>query len=583
MNLFAQALLVAVLAVAAAVVTPWLTALGDPAVAVAVIAIPMVVLLFLLWRRIDRGEGLLLGKRFAVFLLAYCTLLAILPGIQALQWKNRLVGYDQVLPTNWLGLDRFGDWRYWLMPRPRDADDMLIVQVPARNPAGQLWPRAELRLRFAALIRQAASVGAKGVVLDYYFAKETPSDGILCASVQAAQERNFPVIVGFGHTEQDRLLVRSALPQSLSSCLPDARQGYLAGYVETDKRMRRVPLYFLRDHNRPSLSLLAARVLTDQELRLPNSELLQYLEPQQRIVSVTDFFRGHDINRYRDRLIFVGPASENDSIETPFGTRQGVEIHAAAAHALRTGTFVQHAGIWLTLPTIYALCYLLVWLQVRTGGIRGLIQNASWISLGVVGLAVLSAKMAVWVEVAYPLGAIWLLVALFLLHGRFFKFKALARAKVHAAQPDSTRDFDVFLCHNSIDKDSVRELYNALLQRGLRPWFDETELPPGHEWQEGLERGLSQSRSVAVIVGPSGIGPWAQQEMRAALMLSAQSKAPVIPVLLPGVTQKPELPLFLLLRTWVDCRKGLTEQALARLEWGITGVPIAKKVSSSVK
>lgn len=47
---------------------------------------------------------------------------------------------------------------------------------------------------------------------------------------------------------------------------------------------------------------------------------------------------------------------------------------------------------------------------------------------------------------------------------------------------------------------------------------------------------------------------------------------PVIPVLLPGSSGTPQLPLFLRQLTWVDLRDGLDERRVDRLQWGITGV-----------
>ena len=45
----------------------------------------------------------------------------------------------------------------------------------------------------------------------------------------------------------------------------------------------------------------------------------------------------------------------------------------------------------------------------------------------------------------------------------------------------------------------------------------------------------------------------------------------MIPVLLPGVAEEPELPLFLQAYTWVDFRGGIAAAGLDRLEWGISG------------
>src|SRR5438067_11218790 len=131
--------------------------------------------------------------------------------------------------------------------------------------------------------------------------------------------------------------------------------------------------------------------------------------------------------------------------------------------------------------------------------------------------------------------------------------------------------FDVFLSHNSNDKPAVRELKALLEANGLQVWLDEDELQPGIPWQQLLEAGIKASKSVAVLVGQDGLGPWEDEEMQGALILAVKTKRPCIPVLLPGASTQPELPMFLANRTWVDLRAGLGEEGLAKLIWGITG------------
>lgn len=132
-------------------------------------------------------------------------------------------------------------------------------------------------------------------------------------------------------------------------------------------------------------------------------------------------------------------------------------------------------------------------------------------------------------------------------------------------------EFDVFLSHNSRDKPAVEEIAARLRGRGLRVWLDKDELRPGLPWQEGLEDGVRVSRSVAVFVGKDGMGPWQRPEMRAFLALSAREERPVIPVLLPGCPESPQLSLFLEAMTWVDLRADQADEGLNRLVWGITG------------
>ncbi len=133
--------------------------------------------------------------------------------------------------------------------------------------------------------------------------------------------------------------------------------------------------------------------------------------------------------------------------------------------------------------------------------------------------------------------------------------------------------FDCFLSHNSRDKPAVRALAAALGARGVVVWLDEARLRPGLSAQRQMDSGIRQSRSIAVLVGADGLGPWEQEEMEAALSLAVRDGRPVIPVLLPDAPAVPPLPLFLANRTWVDLRPaGRGEAAgLDDLIWGITG------------
>ncbi len=130
--------------------------------------------------------------------------------------------------------------------------------------------------------------------------------------------------------------------------------------------------------------------------------------------------------------------------------------------------------------------------------------------------------------------------------------------------------FDVFLCHNSEDKPQVKKIGNLLKERNLRPWLDEWELRPGLPWQRLLEEQIEKIKAAAVFVGPSGIGPWQKMELEAFLREFVNRQCPVIPVILQGASQKPQLPVFLKGFTWVDFRQDPPDP-LERLIWGITG------------
>jgi TIR domain len=137
--------------------------------------------------------------------------------------------------------------------------------------------------------------------------------------------------------------------------------------------------------------------------------------------------------------------------------------------------------------------------------------------------------------------------------------------------------YDVFLSHYSGDKLLVESIAARLVdEQGLRPFLDKWHLIPGEPWQEALEEALDRSRTCAVFLGPGGLGPWENEEMRAALDERVRYKSfRVIPVLLPGAEPKDKktLPRFLRRLTWVDFRGGLDDpDPFQRLIAGIRGV-----------
>jgi len=136
--------------------------------------------------------------------------------------------------------------------------------------------------------------------------------------------------------------------------------------------------------------------------------------------------------------------------------------------------------------------------------------------------------------------------------------------------------FDVFLSHNSSDKSAIRKIGLALKKRGLTVWLDEWELVPGRPWQDALEDIIRTAKSAAVFVGSNGLGPWEEPEMRACLSEFVDRSLPVIPVLLPDAPRSPKLPLFLRQFTWVDLRRGISNEGMDRLVWGITGSKASK-------
>src|SRR6266403_4621664 len=138
--------------------------------------------------------------------------------------------------------------------------------------------------------------------------------------------------------------------------------------------------------------------------------------------------------------------------------------------------------------------------------------------------------------------------------------------------------FHVFLSHSSADKPAVEELARRFAKEGIQAWLDKWHLIPGDPWQPALEKALAESRTCVVFVGPSGLGPWQNEEMRAAIdqrVRDSDRHFRVIPVLLPGArrAERSSLPTFLAATTWVEFRDSLDDQdAFHRLVYGIRGI-----------
>jgi hypothetical protein len=125
--------------------------------------------------------------------------------------------------------------------------------------------------------------------------------------------------------------------------------------------------------------------------------------------------------------------------------------------------------------------------------------------------------------------------------------------------------YDVFLSHHSADKPAVEEIARRLIKAGLRPWLDTWNLIPGDPWQEAIETALRNCAACAVFIGPSGTGPWQNEEMRVAIdrrVGESRGAFRVIPVLLPGAErgERSRLPDFLVRATWVEFRRTLDDE-----------------------
>jgi len=92
--------------------------------------------------------------------------------------------------------------------------------------------------------------------------------------------------------------------------------------------------------------------------------------------------------------------------------------------------------------------------------------------------------------------------------------------------------FDVFVSYPHEEREWVSQLAMALVERGLRAWYGESQIKPGESWIEGVQQGLQASNYfVFIITSRVAQSNWAALELGAALGLGK----PIIPVVAEDV------------------------------------------------
>jgi hypothetical protein len=136
----------------------------------------------------------------------------------------------------------------------------------------------------------------------------------------------------------------------------------------------------------------------------------------------------------------------------------------------------------------------------------------------------------------------------------------------------------VFLCHNSDDKDAVKQIADALyLEFGTRYFLDAYAIPVGEAFIPWIEKALAGSTGCVIFLGANGWGPthlWEAE--RAVARYREQPRFKLIPAALPGIKIKDMKRLgagtIFQRINWADFTRRLDDHAsLAKLHAALTG------------
>lgn len=129
------------------------------------------------------------------------------------------------------------------------------------------------------------------------------------------------------------------------------------------------------------------------------------------------------------------------------------------------------------------------------------------------------------------------------------------------------RPLRVFLCHSSMDKPAIRELYESLrTEIWIDPWLDEEKLFPGQDWETEIEKAVESSDVVIICLSNNSINKrgFVQKELRYALDVALEMPEEtifIIPLRLEDCTPPRSL------RDWhyADYFEGQRERVLQKI------------------
>jgi WD40 repeat protein len=143
--------------------------------------------------------------------------------------------------------------------------------------------------------------------------------------------------------------------------------------------------------------------------------------------------------------------------------------------------------------------------------------------------------------------------------------------------PDERREV-VFLCHNSKDKEFIKQIADALeLEFGTKFFLDVFAIPAGEAFIPWIENALADCAGCAIFMGGNGWGPTHLWEAELALARYRRDTTfKLIPVALPGISidETSKLGSGTLFQeiNWADFTKGAdAKDSLEKLEGALTG------------
>ncbi len=97
--------------------------------------------------------------------------------------------------------------------------------------------------------------------------------------------------------------------------------------------------------------------------------------------------------------------------------------------------------------------------------------------------------------------------------------------------PGLIPDMQVFISHAAEDKEFARKIAADLRANGVDIWIAPDSILAGEDWVSAINRGLSTSTCIVIVLTPSAIASrWVRTEVNTAIMLAHEGKIEIIPL-----------------------------------------------------
>ncbi|AUM12930.1 toll/interleukin-1 receptor domain-containing protein [Ketobacter alkanivorans] len=118
--------------------------------------------------------------------------------------------------------------------------------------------------------------------------------------------------------------------------------------------------------------------------------------------------------------------------------------------------------------------------------------------------------------------------------------EAVRKTNVRTYDRDTSH---VFICYNSLDRESVSHIARELETRNLNVWYDK-RMTAGDAVVDTLNEKIRSSSVVLVLLGTHGFGKWQAHEVNQIIQVAIENGVRVVPGLLPNFKES-DLPLVL--------------------------------------